>query len=779
MKRRFDRGWRGARSAKGWSIWGSRGGMRFGKQRFGMAPRRFLGFARSFLVGAFLCVFWRAEGGALDSWSWRNPARPANAIADVTYAAGQFVAVGNFGTILTSPDANLWTVRDSGTLEWLHAVEYLNGKFVVIENATTDRAALLSSEDGVVWRRGNLPPRFEIFSVAFGNGVFVLIGNKTEVIEEAPNWFRYVVLGTVWTSVDAINWVKRFELEAFDIGEGATVVFAGGRFSFQRPSPFVGFPVFPPDDVSGPDMGLKTEPVPPSEVFTSVDGVDWTAQETAAGTPHFWRSVGVGNAAFALGFSPATPFNTNIWTTSDAIHWRPIEIGATNFIGVLSASEGALFAVTREAIFKSKDGADWTPMPAITDEVRITAVAGNEQVTVAVEDHYYHPGGQSLLTCNNETGWTDQSSPTADTDLLALAAGRGVLVAAGHAEPSRAGVILTSTDGVGWTRSYETPVAWFTAITQGNGRILAVGRSAENRDYPAAFVVSSVDGFTWGNRVEVNYGSFNGAAFGNDVFVIAGGLHVSDIACSSDGVSWISQRLPQYQLIADIAFAKGTFVAVGHRWEGVFDFGKIWTSSDGLNWTAEEIAGAGAFTGVAYGNGAFVATASGGATYTSEDGRTWQRRSAQQGLSFGRVVYGNGCFLAVGSPYLPILSGSANTVWSSVDGTIWAAHRMKGPIAKLLFTGESFYAVGRGGTILESEPIATARVLWDSGVEGVSLQIFGSVGQTIELDRSANFVEWSSLRSLTLTNSVQTVLDASMPSGAAAFYQVRIVPQGK
>jgi hypothetical protein len=37
----------------------------------------------------------------------------------VTYGNGLFVAVGQFGTILTSPDGVNWTQRTSGTSNWL------------------------------------------------------------------------------------------------------------------------------------------------------------------------------------------------------------------------------------------------------------------------------------------------------------------------------------------------------------------------------------------------------------------------------------------------------------------------------------------------------------------------------------------------------------------------------------------------------------------------------------------------------------------------------------
>ncbi|MDP7581726.1 MAG: cell wall-binding protein, partial [SAR324 cluster bacterium] len=40
----------------------------------------------------------------------------------ITYGNGKFVMVGNVGTILTSPDSNTWTKRESGTSQHLRRV---------------------------------------------------------------------------------------------------------------------------------------------------------------------------------------------------------------------------------------------------------------------------------------------------------------------------------------------------------------------------------------------------------------------------------------------------------------------------------------------------------------------------------------------------------------------------------------------------------------------------------------------------------------------------------
>jgi hypothetical protein len=50
----------------------------------------------------------------------------------VTYGNGLFVAVGEDGAILTSPDGVNWTRRTSGTRNGLESVTYGNGLFVAV-----------------------------------------------------------------------------------------------------------------------------------------------------------------------------------------------------------------------------------------------------------------------------------------------------------------------------------------------------------------------------------------------------------------------------------------------------------------------------------------------------------------------------------------------------------------------------------------------------------------------------------------------------------------------
>jgi hypothetical protein len=68
----------------------------------------------------------------------------SDVLYNVTYGNGLFVAVGDYGTILTSPDGVTWTPQTSGTSYSLRGVTYGNGLFVAVGDFDT----ILTSRTG-------------------------------------------------------------------------------------------------------------------------------------------------------------------------------------------------------------------------------------------------------------------------------------------------------------------------------------------------------------------------------------------------------------------------------------------------------------------------------------------------------------------------------------------------------------------------------------------------------------------------------------------------------
>jgi hypothetical protein len=107
----------------------------------------------------------------------------SNPLLDIAYGNGTFVAVGEDGAILTSPDGTTWTARNSGADIILLGVAYGNGTFV----AVGEEGTLLTSPDGITWTARNSGAGTArnsgagsiLLGVTYGNGTFVVVGGGT------------------------------------------------------------------------------------------------------------------------------------------------------------------------------------------------------------------------------------------------------------------------------------------------------------------------------------------------------------------------------------------------------------------------------------------------------------------------------------------------------------------------------------------------------------------------------------------------------------------------
>jgi len=130
---------------------------------------------------------------------------------------GLFVAVGDNGTILTSPDGTTWTQRTStpgpfGARVHLYDVTYGNGLFVTVGG---DNGTILTSPDGTTWAKRNSGTSEEFLGVAYGNGIFLTIGLNGNILI-SPD-------GTTWTEGSYENSYSYGFFKAATYGNGLFV----------------------------------------------------------------------------------------------------------------------------------------------------------------------------------------------------------------------------------------------------------------------------------------------------------------------------------------------------------------------------------------------------------------------------------------------------------------------------------------------------------------------------------------------------------------------------
>ncbi|MBI5693263.1 MAG: hypothetical protein HZC55_24560 [Verrucomicrobia bacterium] len=261
---------------------------------------------------------------AQESWTPATSPTTQN-LWSVCCGAGQFVAVGEGGMILTSPDGLQWTKRVSGNTLWLVGVAYGNGLFVVVG----DQGTILTSPDGIAWttrRTGGT----RINAVAYGNGFFLAID------EGGGSWNSPD--GTAWTFHPTARAVQLrglvYSAPLFVItGAGGTIQTTIDGATFIPRSTKTS--IFLESIAAG--RGLFVAVGGPGTTCTSPNAIDWTAHSTAV---NYLHGVGYFNNQFV-----GVDAHGSIFTSFDGSAWTPHPTGATELLIAITASDQYAVAV--------------------------------------------------------------------------------------------------------------------------------------------------------------------------------------------------------------------------------------------------------------------------------------------------------------------------------------------------------------------------------------------------------------------------------------------------
>lgn len=261
---------------------------------------------------------------AADNTIWGHVASPEDGgWLGVTYAAGQFVAVGSKGTkrVMTSPDGKTWTMRTAGEMNTWNAVTYGNGIFVAVAGDGSNR--VMTSPDGITWTARQAASESRWQAITFGNGLFVATAqNGSSQIMTSPD-------GVTWTARSTPNFsISRFWM---------SVTYGNGVFVTTGPC------------TAG--YGLDC-------VMTSPDGITWTKRN--ASVEGSWRAVAFGNGVFV---SVSNDGAKNIAMTSpDGITWttREIPAGENPWAVIYTGTKFVAAGGNGKRAIVSTDGVTWS-----------------------------------------------------------------------------------------------------------------------------------------------------------------------------------------------------------------------------------------------------------------------------------------------------------------------------------------------------------------------------------------------------------------------------------
>jgi hypothetical protein len=262
--------------------------------------------------------------------------------------------------------------------------------------------------------------------------------------------------------------------------------------------------------------------------------------------------------------------------------------------------------------------------------------------------------------------------------------------------------IITSQNGVSWTKQASGINGRLEGVAYGNGKFVAVGGD---------IILVSADGITWTQVIDYTskFGFLYNVTYGNGKFVAVGsGSSNGIIVTSPDGINWTKQQSGTTWALNGVTYGNGQYVVVGTR-------GITLTSPDGINWKITNDVNAltsDTLQSISYGAGQFVASGGAGLIFTSSDGITWNSQISGTDKLLSASTFGGGQFIILG----------LTNVITSPNGILWTPQSTGGQfLLSITYGANQYVAVGDNGIILTSRDGAT----WTLQQSGITISLYG------------------------------------------------------
>jgi uncharacterized delta-60 repeat protein len=486
-------------------------------------------------------------------WTRRNlTSTPVVSLTAVLHDGTQFVAAGTSGAIFTSPDGATWTARAAAVTTFsdflpvdIRGLAFGGGTYIAV---TLDGIYTTTNLSGPWVRNPLVPVRFSLRAVTFTGSSFIVAGDRGTFLRStdngvtwtaggsdsvntddvwaslASNGTRHVAVkggfGSIATSTDGLTWriVTNFPVELQNFNG---VNFINGQFVA----------------VGGGGM-----------IFTSADGLAWTQRSS--------NPLGLGDfnavAAGASGFV-AVGVNGQIASSPDGQTWTKRDSGTAGALSGIVFGGGKYVAVssTFGMVHSSTNGADWTNV--LVANFNAVAYDGSQYVAVG--------NGGAVRTSPDALVWATRVAASTAPALRGVAAGAGALVAVGDT-----GLIIRSSDaGVTWApptvpTSVGVATITFRAVIFAGGQFVAIGQDQIGQVL-STVIVTSPDGITWTRRDVPYTQSARAITYTGSRYIVGGGT--STILTSTDAITWTAETSNNSLLVFGLANSSAGTVAVG------------------------------------------------------------------------------------------------------------------------------------------------------------------------------------------------------------------------
>jgi len=646
--------------------------------------------------------------GPLDRWTRRQPLPQGNDLHGVAHGQGLYVACGDVGTIITSPDATNWSVFSAEIPAELEDVAYGNGRFVCVGDLG-GVGVVVASTNGETWVTQQLPEARTLRGVAFGDGRFLAIG--ADAVTAYPR---------AYVSTNGLEW--SLVLSDAAGGQAEAVTFGNGRWVIALSA---------------------------SSARVSTDLNAWTTADL--------RLTGVEGVAFANGQFIAVGNNARISVSPDGTAWTAISNSVTfRRLYNVAFNAGLYVAVgARGTIVSSTTATDdsWVlEMSPTADRLEDVIHAGGLFLAVGERG--------TLVTSYDGDQWTEQTRGVAE-DLDDLAVTDNLAIAVG-----KNGTILTSTDGRSWNLASLPPLAnssdWH-GVGFGDGKIVVVGDSTN-------VLVSTDNAASWHAHPYAASASYLKSVIYAQGLWIAVGIG-GVIVTSLDATNWAQQSAPVPYDLNDIAYGDGQFVVVGDRYPSpnatilLSADGNNWFNrSHPLGKNARAVTYQHGRFLIAANDGRFLSS-----TNPMSVSNWWAQSLAPftgDGDNLRDVTARSNIWIAVGNDGIVVTSYTAGPNSTS----LWRArqpHTVENLHGVRYFQG-TFLAVGNRGIILQSDPL-DARVELER--EGTNLRLlFSSPYEGMFQVQETTDFNWQNAG--LITNSLGTAQRLVPATGTMKFFRV-------
>jgi photosystem II stability/assembly factor-like uncharacterized protein len=362
-----------------------------------------------------------------------------------------FVAVGASGTVITSPDVVTWTVQTSGISQTLTTVGYGNDLFVTSGGASSSNAGhIWTSTNGIAWTE-QTSPAYELFrDVLYAGSNYFLIGGKIitsangtawSIVHGATGWDIWGVAygngvyaagtltGDIIISSDGIRWTQPTYPDVTTIMDMAYCPinqrFVGGIsdgliYSANNGVTWSLHTFVPDESLNGlyyvHDRFIGT--CANGSLIFSPYGIVWSDDSTASSASLQGATYG-NNTFVVVGYGGEV-----VTSQDDGVSWQVQTSVTGNNLKSVAYGNGVFVAAggINNDVITSTDGINWNLQAGILPIQTCYSIVFYDDVFLAIGSH------GRVYSSSDGTAWSSVNVPNASTFFCGIADGPGVTV---------------------------------------------------------------------------------------------------------------------------------------------------------------------------------------------------------------------------------------------------------------------------------------------------------------------------------------------------------------